>query len=445
MLADAIEPWLHAGHPERAYRAGEDARALLPATAERQRVEVELRLGDVLGWQGRDAEACALWRGLAATVDASPELRNDAWSRYRAGEALFSAGDDGNAARHLRGALESTRTSGSTSALPQMSVVLVWTLCRLGELAAARKAAGEAVAAAIALGNVGDEAWCLAAHSWVDAMTGDELSCRRHAADADVLARRLGLPGMETSDMSLGLLVMSLGRHAAAVTHLERAMAEHERRGAGDAAAPRSVTGLLVEALVRAGREGEARARLQAFEAALLAPVRPTSRAAVARCRGLLADDFAGDFAEAIALYEAAGHRFDVARTQLCFGMRLRRMRRRSDARVQLRAAEATLAEIGAVQWQARAAEELAATGERRQVDASAGLTPHELRVAELVSTGLTNREVAAVLYLSEKTIEAHLGRVFRKLDVRSRTGLAAALSRSYPREFPDSTDGVRA
>jgi DNA-binding CsgD family transcriptional regulator len=159
----------------------------------------------------------------------------------------------------------------------------------------------------------------------------------------------------------------------------------------------------------------------------------------------LLADDFAGDFAEAIALYEAAGHRFDVARTQLCFGMRLRRMRRRSDARVQLRAAEATLAEIGAVQWQARAAEELAATGERRQVDASAGLTPHELRVAELVSTGLTNREVAAVLYLSEKTIEAHLGRVFRKLDVRSRTGLAAALSRSYPRGFPDSTDGVRA
>jgi DNA-binding NarL/FixJ family response regulator len=124
-------------------------------------------------------------------------------------------------------------------------------------------------------------------------------------------------------------------------------------------------------------------------------------------------------------------------------------MRRRADARIQLRAAEEAFAEMGAALWQARAWEELAASGERRRAaDESERdrLTPQEMQVARLVSTGSTNREVAAQLFLSEKTIEAHLGRIFRKLGIRSRTALAAALAEPPRlREIPDSTGVSRA
>ena len=148
--------------------------------------------------------------------------------------------------------------------------------------------------------------------------------------------------------------------------------------------------------------------------------------AAVAeRCRALVAgdDEFDARFARALELHGSAWP-FARARTELCYGERLRRAGRRVDARVQLRAALETFERLGARPWAERAADELRATGERiarRDPTAAEQLTPQELQIALTVARGATNREAGAALFLSPKTIEFHLGRVYRKLGLRSR------------------------
>ena len=156
--------------------------------------------------------------------------------------------------------------------------------------------------------------------------------------------------------------------------------------------------------------------------------------AVAARCRGLMADDdaFEAPFDEALRLHREVEAPFDEARTHLCLGERLRRAKRRSDARVHLRAALDRFEALGAVDWAATARGELGVTGETaapRSGPRSDALTPQELQVALMVATGATNREAASRLFLSAKTIEAHLGRVYRKLGVRSRTELAALVA----------------
>ena len=121
---------------------------------------------------------------------------------------------------------------------------------------------------------------------------------------------------------------------------------------------------------------------------------------------------------------------YERARTQLAYGERLRRTRRRADARIQLRSALDTFDGMGATLWAERARAELRATGEtarKRDVSTFDVLTPQELRVARLVAAGSSNKDVAAQLFLSSRTVEYHLGKVFTKLGVASRVELARA------------------
>jgi DNA-binding NarL/FixJ family response regulator len=133
-------------------------------------------------------------------------------------------------------------------------------------------------------------------------------------------------------------------------------------------------------------------------------------------------------FAQALRLHDDLPMPLLRARALLCLGERLRRARRRADARTPLRQALAVFEELGAADWAARARSELRAAGgmapapARRELEA---LTPHEIQVARLVAEGRTNREVAAALFLAPKTIEHHLSTIFRKLDVKRRTELA--------------------
>jgi DNA-binding NarL/FixJ family response regulator len=124
---------------------------------------------------------------------------------------------------------------------------------------------------------------------------------------------------------------------------------------------------------------------------------------------------------------------FEAARTELAVGEQLRRARRRAEARVPLRSALATFERLGARTWADRARSELAASGERarRRTDEAAmreELTPQELRIARMVAEGASNKEAAAALFLSPKTIEYHLASVYRKLGVRKRAALGRAL-----------------
>jgi DNA-binding CsgD family transcriptional regulator len=119
-----------------------------------------------------------------------------------------------------------------------------------------------------------------------------------------------------------------------------------------------------------------------------------------------------------------------MARTELCFGERLRRNRDRIQARAALRRALTIFDGLGAEPWSERARSELAASGERLQRRSPvAALTSQERQVAAIVGSGATNREAAAALFVSSKTIEFHLGNVYRKLGVRSRTELANVLA----------------
>jgi DNA-binding CsgD family transcriptional regulator len=185
----------------------------------------------------------------------------------------------------------------------------------------------------------------------------------------------------------------------------------------------------LVEAATRTGREPEARTALARFEAW----TRPTRTnwglAVAARCRGLLADgpDADGHFQHALALHSVDGRPFDAARTELLYGEARRCRRRRADARRHLRAALETFERLGAVPWAERARTELRASGEtarKRDPSTIRQLTPQELQIARFVGQGATNREIAAQLFLSPRTVDHHLRNVFMKLGISSRAEL---------------------
>jgi len=182
-----------------------------------------------------------------------------------------------------------------------------------------------------------------------------------------------------------------------------------------------------VEAAVRAGRPGDAEPRLVVAQRWVGQAPTPLRRALLARCEALLGQR---DWDEAYG--EATEHAPAVpplqrARTDLLYGEWLRRERRRTDARGHLRAAVDLFRQLGAVPWAGRAEAELRATGEtvrKSEPAALAQLTPQERKIVDLVTDGLTNREIAAQLYLSPRTVDYHLRKVFTKLGIASRTEL---------------------
>ncbi|HEX6246698.1 MAG TPA: BREX system ATP-binding domain-containing protein [Nocardioidaceae bacterium] len=202
--------------------------------------------------------------------------------------------------------------------------------------------------------------------------------------------------------------------------------------GVGDYLEPLGVAPLLVEAYLGLDRDGDARELAARFGAAQSEQVHPEVAAMVDRCEGLVA----GDLDEAASAFERSlatvgVDRFEAARTRLLYGMRLRRTGLRVDARTQLTAARREFAAMDLTFWAERAAQELAGTGERARSRTATRepLTSQETRVALLVAEGLKNREVAAALFLSPKTVERHLGAVLRKRGLRTRTELARALA----------------
>ena len=139
-------------------------------------------------------------------------------------------------------------------------------------------------------------------------------------------------------------------------------------------------------------------------------------------------DGHRGHFVAALDHHTRSPRRIDRARTELAFGEHLRRARRRVDARAHLRAALEIFEDVGAAPWAERARQELRASGataRRRDDSPATALTPQELQVARLVAEGLPNREVAARLFVSPRTVEFHLRNIFTKTGVTSRAELA--------------------
>jgi DNA-binding CsgD family transcriptional regulator len=189
----------------------------------------------------------------------------------------------------------------------------------------------------------------------------------------------------------------------------------------------------LVEAAARAGDKELARDALDRLATTTQPCGTDDASGIEARCRALLSDGAAAEelYRESIDRLSRTQLRPELARAHLLYGEWLRRAGRRFDARGQLRTAHDTFVAIGMEAFSERALRELVATGEKvrsRSVDTRDQLTPQEDQIARLARDGLSNPEIGAQLFLSARTVEWHLGKVFTKLDISSRRQLRAAL-----------------
>jgi DNA-binding CsgD family transcriptional regulator len=329
--------------------------------------------------------------------------------------------------------IAAARERSALGGLPYALATLSEIDYRTGDWTAAYAGASEAVRIAEDTGQESLLSYALVCLAQVEAARGLEEDCRTHTARAAELAAVRAGAALAYAEAALGLLELGLGRTDASVEHLTTLSGRTGERRLREPGVIQWVPD-LVEAHIRAGHPVEAETTLAEFEAVSREADRTWALAAAARCRGLLAEDDAFEtvFDEALELHDRTPTPFELARTQLCLGERRRRARRRADAREPLRSALAIFERLGATPWAERARRELEATGESvraRDPAATDELTPTELQVALLVGRGATNKEAGAALFLSPKTIETHLGRVYRKVGVRSRTELAHALA----------------
>jgi DNA-binding NarL/FixJ family response regulator len=271
--------------------------------------------------------------------------------------------------------------------------------------------------------------WTQGARAFVEARLGNAAAARAAGALCLELVRDWDVITLARTEAALGLLELSLGRFEDALDRLRPLANLPDGEPLRDAAAFRGSAD-AVEALLGLGRVEEAEALVASLEQRAQQTGLPSWVAAASRSRALvLAEE--GDQASArAALRDAAAvhehHRepFEHARTMLAAGSIERRAKQKAEARDRLEQARTTFEQLGARRWAERARLELDRTGLRRAT--SGELTAAEQQVADLAAGGATNKEIAAELFMSVKTVEAHLSRVYRKLGVRSRTQLAS-------------------
>jgi DNA-binding CsgD family transcriptional regulator len=244
----------------------------------------------------------------------------------------------------------------------------------------------------------------------------------------EAIARGEGL-AVQMAARATAVLHIGLGRYSDALRAAHRASEETYQPLSLQLALPD-----LVEAAVRTGRQELAREALERLSAMTTVAGSDWATGLVARSRALLSGGHDAEhcYTEAIERFSRTLLRPELARTRLLYGEWLTGEGRRADARRQLRAAHDLFAAMGAEAFAERARHELATTGERirrREIDTRTELTAQEEHIARLARDGYTNPEIAAKLYLSARTIEWHLRKIFGKLGVSSRKELDHALS----------------
>jgi DNA-binding NarL/FixJ family response regulator len=265
--------------------------------------------------------------------------------------------------------------------------------------------------------------------AWLAAVRGQSDECvdLANVALAHAIGQRLG-PHAAIASWALAHNDLVSGKSEQAFDRLQALAAAPA--GEGNQMISLFAAADLVDAATRTDHEDAARTALTRLQAWAANSTAPWAQALVARCHALLAqadDDGDRHFAEALDLHARGGRPFDTARTALMFGARLRRRRRRADARKHLRTALETFERLGATPWAEQARAELLATGEtvrKRDVSTLIQLTPQELQIARLVAGGSTNKTIASQLFLSPRTIDYHLRKVFSKLGLSSRLEL---------------------
>jgi DNA-binding CsgD family transcriptional regulator len=332
---------------------------------------------------------------------------------------------DGEGWRLIVPALQFARDVGALDQLPILLNIRAVAAALKGDLAAAASLIAEADAAREATGArlVGYAAMVLAAFrgSQAEAVPLIEATLEQAAAAGQGAA-------VTWADWVAAILYNGLGRYHEALASA--------RQAAGYKLVHLSVWALpeLVEAAARTGNTGLAADALDQLSEWTQAGRTDWGLGVETRSRALLSDGEAADrlYREAIDRLGQTGMRPELARAHLLYGEWLRRQRRRSDARAQLRTARQMLDAIGMEAFAERARRELLAAGgtaRRRSVTARVELTAQEAQIARLAADGLSNSEIGARLFLSPRTVQYHLGKVFTKLDITSRNQLSRAPS----------------
>lgn len=342
-----------------------------------------------------------------------------------AGAALV-AGDD-MAVRRLAATLaELARGEGVAGQLPTVLFFQAEAELFLGAPQEAHVLASEALRLADDTGQRHWSGQLQAFLAYLAALRGDEAGCR-DLADA-ALGAGSAAPGRAWTSWALGVLDLGLGRAERAMSRLHELSTHESSRH--HVSALRCLPD-LVEAAVRAGLPEHAREPLRRLTGWAGHVEQPWLDALRHRCLALVAGGPEAEehFAAALRVPERP---FEHARTQLLFGEWLRRGQRKADARLQLDAAAETLDRLGAVPWAERARAELRAAGAGAPAPATAGplasLTPQELQIVRLARQGLANKEIAARLFLSPRTVGYHLYKAYPKLGVAGRAELADVL-----------------
>ncbi|MFD4609721.1 AAA family ATPase [Streptomyces sp. NPDC058440] len=380
---------------------------------------------------GFDAVARSDWAAAAesfrcafALTEADPV--DDHVLQPNLGIAAMLIDDDERGLRLHEQQLSAARRDGALNMVEHALTRGVHFQIATGAWSKAAGAAAEALPLAAGTGHPGLTALPTAQLALLAALRGDDTAERHLERVAEIRGKhQVGITDGLVADLAhwtRGL--RAAARPATALRHLEQITGPAWRRLAALD---------LFDAAVRGDRRDLARGRLAELEQFAAGTGLPAATAVVEHGRALLESDSDGDtevhFQRSLAAHARSPRLPDRARTHLAFGEHLRRARRRVDAREHLRAALALFEDLGAGPWAERAAQELRAAGEsarRRDVTTATELTPQERQVAGLVRQGLSNRDVAAQLFVSSRTVDFHLRNCYSKLGISSRAELAA-------------------
>lgn len=423
-LIDAARNAWQLSDPGRVADAADRLERLPPATGAQAAAVSAVRGAATLLTEGPD-RALAVMRPLVVEG-----LRGGSYPlRLNAAFVAGIVGDFTASGSIARQVVDDCRTAGAVGWLPLAHVTLATAELYLGRFPDAVASATEGIQLAADTGQPNRAGYLDGVLAWIAAIRGDEQECRRLSARCeDGFSRHRIANGLAWATWARALLEIGDGRCADALDRLDAAL---------DGPVRHQVHAVYfapdqVDCAVRLGTPERGRAACDRFGAFADAAGQDWARAVWHRCQGILATD--PDVAEehlvaAVRAHADGSRPWEIALTHLAFGERLRRDRRKNQARPHLRTAREMFVRLQARPWAERAGTELRAAGEQPETviegDVLAALSPQELQIVKLAHAGLTNREIAARLFLSPKTVSYHLYRAFPKLNVANRGQLA--------------------
>ena len=384
--------------------------------------------------QGYAAGAPVLKRALSAFRD-DPMSEQDAlrwlWLACRVARAL---GDDASWDELTDRQVRLARKAGALSLLPIALVERFGVQLFLGDLDEAQSLVTEAEAVVEVTGSHLAPQGAIALAAWRG--SEQEVSALIDASRDEVVRRGEGL-WLIATEWASAVLYNSLGRYSDALAVCEQAGLDRHELGVST-----WVPTEFIEAAVRAGQPERAAAPLRRLQDISRASGTDWALGVLARSRALVSEGQEAErlYCEAVERLGRTRVKVALARAHLLYGEWLRRQGRRVEARTQLRTAHQTYTAMGMESFAERARQELVVTGEKvrsRTVEVRDDLTQQEQHIARLARDGLTNPEIAAQLFLSPRTVEWHLHKVFTKLGITSRRQLWSALPDSEQETVP--------